>query len=269
MQIKKSFLKKLTIKRFLKAFKHPINFIWFVFLSLLLAYSLHFYVNLNYTALSQNVADWAHFSGFIGSILSPIIAAYVLYYVVASFKLQKKELKKLKKHYSKQLTVDSLMCRQESVMREARNMVDLIKQKINAFPEDKNYHRVIKFDPIFDANGDEVAPKIDVDYFLQYVIDEYRSTFNKDFKLESMPSDFSYLTDLIFVIDALCTDVTLIDHALQDLEYQSFDNKLSRAFITSISAEILPTVKKLKIILNYTEGHMSGKKVNFHRLNNF
>jgi len=61
-----------------------------------------------------------------------------------------------------------------------------------------------------------------------------------------MPPDFNYLINIIKLIDGLCEEARLIDSDLNSKSPFIFFEHVSKAFIVSLSAEILPLTDKFR-----------------------
>lgn len=209
-------------------------FVLFIVVLLIVIYACHFGYN-GFTALSTNNSDWADFATYISGLISPLIALYVLYFVVMSYRLQKKEFSNASKTMKSQLEIDGLLRRQDSIIQESNRLVQLLIGKLNSRGNIKDE----KYKPWFNLPADyEGALRNNESvktFFEMSVARAKRGDFADHFP--DFPDDYNFLVNLIRNIDALCSEIVKIDKSLSEAS-EVFSTHVSEAFVISTSAEI-------------------------------
>jgi hypothetical protein len=196
---------------------------------------------------SPVVSEWADFASYVANMVNPIIALYVLYFVVKTYRLQKLEFGKTTAILGNQIEIDSSLRRQESLMKICDHQVTLALDHLasqTSVDEDEVYETLFNADILFAINTEEITV---VKLLNHAVTCAVRGDYNDKEKDLKLPRDFYYLINLIKSIDGICDEMQDIDRRLQQIS-KTFNFTLSTPVINSINAKIKPIVDKFRTL---------------------
>lgn len=198
--------------------------------------------------LSSKIGEWTDFSSYVANLINPLIAIYLLYFVIKTFRLQKTELAKTTEILRNQIDTDGLLRRQESLICLINKYTELLLKKLEAetrIDKDEKYEDLFDAVTMFNITNESVT----LHKLLNLAAsNSYRGDYNNT-KLD-LPGDFYALKNIIRQIDIMCVEISIIDTRLSS-NSDVFKSSLSMSVIMSTSAEIEPTVDKLRKLKHF------------------
>jgi hypothetical protein len=203
--------------------------------------------------ISTKTGDWADYTSYLVNSVNVLLTPIILYFLIATFDLQRKAIKEQRVSFNAQIKVDGLLRRQSSIITEARHLNKMIHNKLESSANTADYESADFSGPLFDAVVTKNSRVID---FLNSAIESvekgnWREEELIEFKA-SRPGDFNYLINVIQLIDKLCDEAKNIDQDLHSIEETVFFEHVSKAFIISMNAEILPITQKFRKLKIFT-----------------
>tara|TARA_R110002167_G_scaffold215699_2_gene420580 strand:- start:440 stop:1111 length:672 start_codon:yes stop_codon:yes gene_type:complete len=208
-------------------------------------FTLHSY------SLSDKPSDWADFATYFSGMVSPLVAIYVLYYVVRSYRLQKVEFSNASKAMNQQIEIDSLIRRQSSFLELGDKLQDLISDAMSEQVDlkmSKEYDNLIR-SRHYPALMKEQLPTLE--YILEHLVKHY----TRGDYVGGMPPlscKLNEVIELILQLDNTCTQIMRIDASLTKIS-ENFDSVLSRASTLCYRTRVKDYVDKFKKIEQFAD----------------
>jgi hypothetical protein len=194
---------------------------------------------------SSEIGEWSDFSAYISNLLNPLIAMYVLYFVIKTYRLQQTEFSNTTQLLRNQVDIDGLLRRQETISNLIDKSMELLSKSLNKqanFNEDSAYSDLFSAEDFFNFNGGDEP--ITVSLLLKAT--ENRSDAGDYVDLpKALPGDFNELKNTIKYIDALCFETKTIDSRLI-INSDIYTSSVSEATIILVGSVITPIVARLR-----------------------
>jgi hypothetical protein len=224
------------------------NFVLFYSLSTIAAFATWF--TFHSYSLSDKPSDWADFATYFSGMVSPLVAIYVLYYVVRSYRLQKIEFSNASKAMNQQIEIDSLIRRQSSFMELGDKLEDLIK---SAMSEQVDLDMSLEYSVLIKPRHHSELLKEQLPT-LEHILDHLVNRYTRGDYANGMPPlscKLNEVIELIQQLDYTCTQIARIDASLKEIS-ENFDSVLSRVSTLCYRTRIKDYADKFKKIEQFS-----------------